>query len=164
MKITIVAVGGVRDNDLKKRIQQYSRRLSVYCRIQLIEVREEKTREVQGLSEQGRNLEGARILSHIGDGDYVIALANEGHIWSPRMLSNELDRLVMEGRSQITLVMGGEHGLSAEVLERANAQLAICQTAFPHQLLRLVLMERVYRAFQCSLGEPIHRMGKNKNG
>lgn len=154
MKITIVAVGGVRDNYLKMGIQQYSRRLSLYCRIQLIEVREEKTREV----------ESARILSQIRDEDYVIALANEGHIWSPKMLSVELDRLVSNGRSQITLVMGGAHGLTSEVLERADAHLAICQNAFPHQLLRLVLMERVYRAFQYSLGEPIHVLGKNRNG
>ncbi|UFJ40409.1 23S rRNA (pseudouridine(1915)-N(3))-methyltransferase RlmH [Brevibacillus humidisoli] len=159
MQIAIIAVGKLKEKYLKEGISEYSKRLSAYCKLQIVEVADEKAPENLSPTEmeQIKQKEGERILAQIKPDQYVIALAIEGQMWSSEKLSSELDRLALQGKSQIAFVIGGSLGLSEEVLQRANAALSFSKMTFPHQLMRLVLLEQVYRGFRISRGEPYHR-------
>lgn len=159
MQIAIIAVGKLKEKYLKEGISEYSKRLSAYCKLQIVEVADEKAPENLSPTEmeQIKQKEGERILAQIKPDQYVIALAIEGQMWSSEKLSSELDRLALQGKSQIAFVIGGSLGLSEEVLQRANAALSFSKMTFPHQLMRLVLLEQVYRGFRISRGEPYHK-------
>lgn len=159
MQITIVTVGKLKEKYLKEGIEEYTKRLSSYCKLQIIEVADEKAPEELSATEmeQVKRKEGERILAQIKPDTYVIALAIEGSMWSSEKLSSELDRLATYGKSQIAFVIGGSLGLSDQVLKRSDAQLSFSKMTFPHQLMRLILVEQVYRAFRISRGEPYHK-------
>lgn len=153
----MLTVGKIKDHSLKAGIEAYSRRLSVYCKMQIIEFPEEKLADNMQVSdiEMNRYKEGDRILSHLTSEQYVMALSMKGQPWTPKRLSMQLESLSTGGQKQIAFVIGGAQGLSEAVLERSNVSLTISQKVFPHHLARLVLLERIYRAFQLSLGETI---------
>lgn len=159
MQITIITVGKLKEKYLKEGIDEYSKRLSSYCKLQVIEVSDEKAPEELSATEmeQVKRKEGERILAHIKQDQYLIALAIEGSMWSSEKLSSELDRLATYGKSQVAFVIGGSLGLADTVLKRADAQLSFSKMTFPHQLMRLVLVEQIYRAFRISRGEPYHK-------
>ncbi|WP_338463450.1 23S rRNA (pseudouridine(1915)-N(3))-methyltransferase RlmH [Brevibacillus sp. FSL L8-0520] len=159
MQITIVTVGKLKEKYLREGIAEYTKRLSAYCKLQIVEVSDEKAPEELSASEmeQVKRKEGERILAQIKPDHYVIALAIDGQMWSSEKLSSELDKLALHGRSQVAFVIGGSLGLSAEVLKRGDVQLSFSKMTFPHQLVRLVLVEQVYRAFRIGRGEPYHR-------
>jgi 23S rRNA (pseudouridine1915-N3)-methyltransferase len=159
VQIAIVAVGKLKEKYLREGIDEYSKRLSAYCKLQVVEVADEKAPEELSPSEmeQVKRREGERILAQLKPDQYVIALAIDGQMWSSEKLSAELDRLALHGRSQIAFVIGGSLGLSPDVLKRADAQLSFSKMTFPHQLVRLILLEQVYRAFRISRGEPYHK-------
>ncbi|MGD8190523.1 23S rRNA (pseudouridine(1915)-N(3))-methyltransferase RlmH [Brevibacillus ginsengisoli] len=159
MQITIVTVGKLKEKYLKEGIEEYAKRLSSYCKLQIVEVADEKAPEELSATEmeQVKRKEGERILSQIKQDTYVIALAIEGSMWSSEKLSAELDRLATYGKSQIAFVIGGSLGLSDQVLKRSDAQLSFSKMTFPHQLMRLILVEQVYRAFRIQRGEPYHK-------
>ncbi|QQE74421.1 23S rRNA (pseudouridine(1915)-N(3))-methyltransferase RlmH [Brevibacillus composti] len=159
MQITIVSVGKLKEKYLREGIEEYAKRLSAYCRLQIVEVSDEKAPEELSASEmeQVKRKEGERILAQIKPDHYVIALAIEGQMWSSEKLSAEMDKLALHGRSQLAFVIGGSLGLSAEVLKRSDLQLSFSKMTFPHQLVRLMLVEQVYRAFRIGRGEPYHR-------
>jgi 23S rRNA (pseudouridine1915-N3)-methyltransferase len=125
----------------------------------VVEVADEKAPEELSPTEmeQVKRREGERILAQLKPDQYVIALDIDGQMWSSEKLSAELDRLALHGRSQIAFVIGGSLGLSPQVLKRADAQLSFSKMTFPHQLVRLILLEQVYRAFRISRGEPYHK-------
>src|SRR5690606_28386328 len=135
------------------------KRLSAYTKIKIIEVPDEKAPE--SLSEREMTLvkqkEGKRILTKIKPDDYVIALAIEGKMKTSEQLAADLDKLATYGKSNICFVIGGSLGLSEEVLQRANEQLSFSPLTFPHQLMRLILLEQLYRAFKINRGEPYHK-------
>lgn len=159
MQITIITVGKLKEKYLKEGIAEYVKRLSAYCKLNVVEVNDEKAPEELSVTEmeQVKRKEGDRILAHIKQDHYVIALAIEGQMWSSEKLSSEMDKLALHGRSQVAFVIGGSLGLADEVLKRADAKLSFSKMTFPHQLMRLVLVEQIYRAFRISRGEPYHK-------
>ncbi len=159
MHISIISVGKLKEKYLKLGIAEYVKRLSAYTKIKIIEVPDEKAPE--NLSEremtQVKQKEGKRILTKIKPDDYVIALAIEGKMKTSEQLAADLDKLATYGKSNICFVIGGSLGLSEEVLQRANEQLSFSPLTFPHQLMRLILLEQLYRAFRINRGEPYHK-------
>ena len=159
MNITIVAVGKVKEKHMIQGIQEYVKRLSTYTKLSIIEVADEKAPE--NLSEleeeQIKKKEGERILSKLSSDTYVIALAIPGKKWTSEQLAKELDQLATYGKSKVAFIIGGSLGLSDEVLKRANMQLSFSAMTFPHQLMRLILVEQIYRAFRINRNEPYHK-------
>ncbi|MCY7844284.1 23S rRNA (pseudouridine(1915)-N(3))-methyltransferase RlmH [Bacillus haynesii] len=159
MNISIVAIGKLKEKYLKQGIDEYIKRLSAYARVDIIELPDEKAPE--NLSDQDMKIvkdkEGERILSKISPDAHVIALAIEGKMKSSEELADTMDRLATYGKSKVTFVIGGSLGLSDAVLKRADEKLSFSKMTFPHQLMRLILLEQVYRAFRINRGEPYHK-------
>ena len=159
MKITVIAVGKIKEKFYTDAIAEYSKRLSRYCRLEVIQVADEKTPD--GASEaqerQIKEKEGSRILAQIKDGAYVIALAVQGTMLSSEQLASKLNKLGVDGQSQIVLLIGGSLGLSDEVLKRADYHLSFSPMTFPHQLMRVILLEQIYRSYRIISGEPYHK-------
>ena len=159
VKITVIAVGKIKEKFYTDAIAEYSKRLSRYCRLEVIQVADEKTPD--GASEaqerQIKEKEGSRILAQIKDGAYVIALAVQGTMLSSEQLASKLNKLGLDGQSQIVLIIGGSLGLSDEVLKRADYHLSFSPMTFPHQLMRVILLEQIYRSYRIISGEPYHK-------
>ena len=159
MKITVIAVGKIKEKFYTDAIAEYSKRLSRYCRLEVIQVADEKTPD--GASEaqerQIKEKEGSRILAQIKDGAYVIALAVQGTMLSSEQLASKLNKLGVDGQSQIVLIIGGSLGLSDEVLKRADYHLSFSPMTFPHQLMRVILLEQIYRSYRIISREPYHK-------
>ena len=159
MNISIVTVGKLKEKYLKQGIEEYSKRLSAYAKIDIIEIPDEKAPETLSEQEmlQVKGKEGERILAKIPADAHVIALAIEGKMKSSEELADTLDKLATYGKSKIVFVIGGSLGLSKDVMKRANDTLSFSRMTFPHQLMRLILVEQVYRAFRINRGEPYHK-------
>ena len=156
MKIT---VGKIKEKYLEDAIAEYSKRLSRYCKLEIIQVADEKTpdRASEVVETQIKDKEGERILSHIKDTAYVVALAIEGKMISSEELAELIDGLGVRGESHIQFVIGGSLGLSKKVLERADYKLSFSRMTFPHQLMRVILLEQIYRSYRIVNGEPYHK-------
>lgn len=159
MKITLVTVGKIKEKFYTDAVAEYVKRLSRYCRLEIIQVPDEKTpdRASEAEERQIKEKEGRRILDQIKDGAYVIALAIDGEMLSSEELAKKLDKLGVSGQSQIVMVIGGSLGLSEEVLRRADYRLSFSKMTFPHQLMRVVLLEQIYRSYRIICGEPYHK-------
>lgn len=159
MRIEIVAVGKIKEKYLVQGIAEYVKRLGPYAKIRIREVADEKAPESLSPAEEAqvRQKEGERILSVLQPDTYVIAMAIDGDMWTSEQLARRLSDLATYGRSQLAFVIGGSLGLSDDVLRRADARLSFGCITFPHQLIRLVLTEQIYRAFKIVRGEPYHR-------
>ncbi len=159
MKITILTVGKLKEIYLRDGIAEYQKRLGKYCRLELIEVADERTPDgaSQAEEEQIKRMEGERLLRCIRETDYVIALAIGGMMLDSVELSGKLESLGVQGESSLVFVIGGSLGLSDEVLRRADYQLSFSRMTFPHQLMRLILLEQIYRGFRIMRGEPYHK-------
>ncbi|MFV8826214.1 23S rRNA (pseudouridine(1915)-N(3))-methyltransferase RlmH [Alkalihalobacterium sp. APHAB7] len=159
MNISIVTVGKLKEKYLTLGINEYLKRLGAYAKIEVIEVPDEKAPEQLSDTEmeQIKQKEGERILAKVHPDAHVIALAIQGKQMSSEQLALELDKLATYGKSKIAFIIGGSLGLSDEVLKRSNAQLSFSKMTFPHQLMRLILVEQVYRAFRINRGEPYHK-------
>ncbi|WP_416434556.1 23S rRNA (pseudouridine(1915)-N(3))-methyltransferase RlmH [Priestia megaterium] len=159
MNISIITIGKLKEKYLKQGIQEYLKRLSSYAKVEIIELADEKAPENLSESEmeQVKQKEGERILAKISDDTYVIALAINGNQKSSEELAKEIDSLATYGKSKIAFVIGGSLGLSSEVMKRSNAALSFSKMTFPHQLMRLVLVEQIYRAFRIIRNEPYHK-------
>lgn len=159
MRISIVCVGKIKEKYLKLGIDEFSKRLSKYCKLEVIELDDEKAPE--NLSDKEmlmiKDKEGKKILSKIKDNAHVIALAIDGKNLSSEELADTIDDLGVRGTSHIVFVIGGSLGLSDEVLRRANYKLSFSKMTFPHQLMRLILLEQIYRAYRINNGEPYHK-------
>lgn len=159
MNISLVTVGKLKEKYLKQGIDEYLKRLSAYAKVEVIEVPDEKAPEQLSETEmdQVKQKEGERILAKVSPDSYVIALAIEGKQKSSEELADSLDKLATYGKSKIAFIIGGSLGLSDEVLKRADEKLSFSKMTFPHQLMRLVLVEQVYRAYRINRGEPYHK-------
>lgn len=159
MNILIITVGKLKEKYLKQGIEEFVKRMSGYVKLEIIEVADEKAPEVLSLAEmeQVKHKEGERILSKISQDTYVIALAINGKMKSSEELADDLDKLATYGKSKIAFVVGGSLGLSDAVLKRADEKLSFSKMTFPHQLMRLILVEQIYRAFRINRGEPYHK-------
>ncbi|ALV22379.1 23S rRNA (pseudouridine(1915)-N(3))-methyltransferase RlmH [Carnobacterium antarcticum] len=159
MNIKIITVGKLKEKYLKMGIEEYTKRLVSYCKIELIEVPDEKAPEKLSEAEmlQVKEKEGERILSKISDQAYVFALAIEGSQRTSEAFSKEIEQLGIQGKSNLVFVIGGSLGLSEAVMKRSNAQISFGKMTLPHQLMRLVLIEQIYRSFRIMKNEPYHK-------
>lgn len=159
MNISILTVGKLKEKYLKQGIDEYTKRLGAYAKITITEVPDEKAPE--NLSQEDMRIikqkEGERLLSKIPQDTHVIALAIDGQMQTSEQLAANLNQLALHGKSKICYVIGGSLGLSDEVLKRANEKLSFSKMTFPHQLMRLILVEQVYRGFRINRGEPYHK-------
>jgi 23S rRNA (pseudouridine1915-N3)-methyltransferase len=159
MHIQILTVGKLKERYLVDGIAEYVKRLGPYAKMQMIEVPDEKAPENMSPAEeqQVRDREGARLMAALRTDVYVVALAIDGEMWSSEQLASSLDKLATYGRSQVAFVIGGSLGLSSELLRRADMRLSFGRMTLPHQLMRLVLVEQIYRAMRINRGEPYHK-------
>lgn len=159
MKITLVTVGKIKERFYTDAIEEYSKRLSRYCKLEMIQVADEKTPDRASENEERKikDKEGERILSSIKEGTYVAALAIEGEMLDSVKLSEKIDSLGVRGTSHIVFVIGGSLGLSDTVLKRADYKLSFSKMTFPHQLMRVILLEQIYRSYRIMYGEPYHK-------
>lgn len=159
MKITIISVGKLKEKYLKQGIEEYLKRLSAYANVNIIEVADEKVPENMSEADMliAKQKEGERILGVITADTYVITLEIEGKMLTSEQLAAKMDELATYGRSKIAFVIGGSIGISKEVQKRSDYALSFSKMTFPHQLMRLVLVEQVYRGFRINRGEPYHK-------
>ena len=159
MKITILCVGKVKEKFYRDAIEEFSKRLSRYCKLEIIEVADEKTEEQASENEIRviKTKEGERILKNIKDEAYVIALCIDGKQLDSEELSYKMETLGISGVSHICFVIGGSLGLAYEVIKRADYKLSFSKMTFPHQLMRVILLEQVYRSYRIMNNEPYHK-------
>ena len=159
MKITLLTVGKIKEKYLKDAISEYAKRLGRYCKLEIIEVADEKTPDQAGetVEEQIRDKEGERILKYIRDDMYVITLEIDGKMLSSEELADKINMLGIQGQSSVAFVIGGSIGLGREVLKRSDYALSFSKMTFPHQLMRVILLEQVYRSYRIINREPYHK-------
>lgn len=159
MKITVLCVGKIKEKYFTLGIEEYAKRLSRYCKLEVIEVADEKTPDNASANEelQIKAKEGDRLLKYIKDQAYVIALAIEGKMLTSEELSEKMHTLGLNGDSNVVFVIGGSLGLDKRVLDRADYKLSFSKMTFPHQMMRMVLLEQIYRGYRIMKGEPYHK-------
>ncbi|HEV4915608.1 TPA: 23S rRNA (pseudouridine(1915)-N(3))-methyltransferase RlmH [Streptococcus pneumoniae] len=159
MKIKVVTVGKLKEKYLKDGIAEYSKRISRFAKFEMIELSDEKTPDKASESENQKilEIEGQRILSKIADRDFVIVLAIEGKTFFSEEFSKQLEETSIKGFSTLTFIIGGSLGLSSSVKNRANLSVSFGRLTLPHQLMRLVLVEQIYRSFTIQQGFPYHK-------
>lgn len=159
MKITLLTVGKIKEKYLRDAVSEYSKRLSRYCKLEIIEVADEKTPDQASLAEEEsiRQKEGERILKQLKNDSYVITLEIAGKMLTSEELAGKIDTLGIRGTSHITFIIGGSLGLSDEVLQRSDYGLSFSKMTFPHQLMRVILLEQIYRGYRIIKNEPYHK-------
>ncbi len=159
MKITIITVGKVKESYFRGAIEEYSKRLSKYCKLEIVEVADEKTPDKASETEEAqiKAKEAERIMKHVRDDAYVMALAIEGKQLDSVQLADKIEKLGVQGTSHIQLIIGGSLGLHQSVLSRADYKLSFSKMTFPHQLMRVILLEQIYRAYRIISHEPYHK-------
>ena len=159
MKITVIAVGKIKEKYLKDALAEYSKRLSRYCKLEIIEVADEKTPDQASEAAEDliRAKEGERILKHMRDDMFVITVEIGGKMLTSEEFADKIETLGVQGKSSIAFVIGGSIGLGKEVLKRSDFALSFSKMTFPHQLMRVVLLEQVYRGYRIMNGEPYHK-------
>jgi 23S rRNA (pseudouridine1915-N3)-methyltransferase len=158
MKITIIAVGKIKEKYLVEGIKEYSKRLSKYTKLEIIEVPDEHAPENLSKKELDmiKDKEGEKIESRIKD-SYVIALEIKGIMFTSEELANKIEDIKTYNSSHITFIIGGSLGLSNSVLRKADLKMSFSEMTFPHQLMRLILLEQIYRSFRINNNEPYHK-------
>ena len=159
MNIDIICVGKIKEKYIKDAILEYSKRLSRYCKLNIIEVNDEKTPDGQSesLDNKVKEIEGSRIIKAMKDDAYVIACELNGKMLDSVELSSHIDKLSVEGFSHLQFIIGGSLGISNDVLNKCNYKLCFSKMTFPHQLMRVILLEQIYRSFRISNNEPYHK-------
>jgi 23S rRNA (pseudouridine1915-N3)-methyltransferase len=159
MKITVLAVGKIKEKYLRDAIDEYAKRLSKYCKLEVIEVADEKVPDKAGeaIYQEVRRKEGDRLLKFIRDDAYVITLEILGKQLSSEEFAQKIENLGIQGKSHLIFVIGGSIGLSKEVMNRSDFAMSFSKMTFPHQLMRVILLEQVYRSYRVICGEPYHK-------
>ncbi|MCM1254015.1 MAG: 23S rRNA (pseudouridine(1915)-N(3))-methyltransferase RlmH [Clostridium sp.] len=159
MNITIITVGKIKENFYRGAIEEYSKRLSRYCKLAIVETEDEKTPDNASPAEeeQIKEKEAQRILKHIKDDAYVITLEIAGKMYDSVEFARNLANLGIQGKSHIQFIIGGSLGLHEKVCRRADMSLSFSRMTFPHQLMRVILLEQIYRGFRIINGEPYHK-------
>ena len=159
MKITLITVGKIKEKFFNDAISEYSKRLSRYCKLNIIEVPDEKTpdKASEALEEQIKAKEGERILSKLSDDAYTIVLAIDGKNLDSVELAKKIEKLGINGVSHIQFIIGGSLGLHSSVMQKADFKLSFSRMTFPHQLMRVILLEQIYRSYRIISKEPYHK-------
>ena len=159
MKITLITVGKIKEKYLKDAIAEYSKRLSKYCKLEIVEVADEKTPDQasENVERQIRQKEGERILRYVKDDAYVFTLEIGGTMLDSVAFAKKMETLGIHGKSHLIFIIGGSIGLGEEVLRRSDYALSFSKMTFPHQLMRVILLEQVYRGYRIIEGAPYHK-------
>lgn len=159
MNVLLVAVGKIKESYYRDAVSEYQKRLSRYCKLEIVEVADEKTPENASEVEQNQILskEAERILRYIKEDAYCVALAIEGKKYDSVSLAKHLDTLLVSGRSNLCFVIGGSLGLHGSVLRRADEKMSFSDLTFPHQLMRVIFLEQIYRCCRINHKEPYHK-------
>ena len=159
LNIKILCVGKLKEKYWKEAVSEYSKRLNAYCKLTINEVRDEKISDSNSSAdeEKVKDMEGKQILKNIKDSDYVICLDLSGEELNSLQLSEKLEKLALTGTNQIDFIIGGSLGIGKEVLDRADEKMSFSKLTFPHQMIRTILLEQIYRAFKISRGEVYHK-------
>ena len=160
LKINIICIGKIKEKYFTDAIAEYSKRLTAFCKFNIIELNEERIRSNDPNDSQIAEVleaEGKRIMQKIGAGDYVAAMCIEGKMLSSEELSAALDKIALSGKSTVDFVIGGSYGLSEEVKKRADLRLSMSKMTFPHQMARVILSEQIYRSFEISTNGKYHK-------
>lgn len=159
MNINIIAVGKIKEKHTRQAIDEFSKRLSRYARLKIIEIADEKAPENLSQKDMDRvmDIEGQKIISKIPQNSYIITLVIEGKQMSSEALSEKIEDIMVGGHSQISFIIGGSLGLSHEVKSMSNLKLSFSKMTFPHQIMRLILLEQIYRSFRIMKNEPYHK-------
>lgn len=159
MKITLITVGKIKEKYLKDAIAEYSKRLSKYCKLEIVEVADEKTPDNASETVENaiRAKEAERILKHVKDDAYVITLEIQGKQLTSEEMADKIEKLGVQGTSHIIFIIGGSIGLGEEVLKKSDYALSFSKMTFPHQLMRVILLEQIYRSYRIISNEPYHK-------
>lgn len=159
MNITVICIGKLKEKYWTAAIDEYSKRLKGYCNLDIIELKEARLPDKAGPAEElaVKEAEGEEILKKIKDNQYVITLEVKGKMLSSEKLAEKMETLAIDGQSNVVFVIGGSLGLSAAVSKRANFKLSFSEMTFPHQMMRVILLEQVYRAFKINRNEAYHK-------
>ena len=159
MKITLITVGMIKEKYLKDAIAEYSKRLSRYCKLEIVEVADEKTPDNASdtVEDAIRDKEGERILKYIKEDAFVITLEIAGKMLTSEEMAEKIEKLGVQGTSHIIFIIGGSIGLGREILKRSDYALSFSKMTFPHQLMRVILLEQIYRSYRIIQGEPYHK-------
>ncbi len=159
MRITIIAVGSIKEKFYRDAIAEYEKRLSRYCKLNIVQVEDEKTPDKmsQAQGDAIKKKEAERILKHVKEDACVIALAIHAKMYDSEAFAEEIERLGIQGSSHIQFLIGGSLGLHQDVLDRADQTMSFSMLTFPHQLMRVILLEQIYRGFRIINGEPYHK-------
>lgn len=159
MKITVITVGKLKEKYWQSAIEEYAKRLSRYCKLEIIEISDEKAPENMSLAQEleVKMKEGQGILKKVSPSSYKIALAIHGIQRSSEELASHIGGLGVAGNSHLTFIIGGSLGLSNEVLYACDERLSFSKMTFPHQMMRVVLLEQIYRSFRILANEPYHK-------
>ena len=158
-RITLLTVGKLKEDFYRRAAAEFQKRLSRYCRLEIIEVEDERTPDGAGpgMEESIRRKEGERLMKHIRDGAYVITLEINGKMMDSESFARRLNDLAVQGKSHIIFVIGGSLGLSGEICRKSDMALSFSRMTFPHQLMRVILLEQIYRGYRILAGEPYHK-------
>lgn len=159
MKITLITVGKIKEKYLKDAIAEYSKRLSRCCKLEIVEVADEKTPDNASdtVEDAIRDKEGERILKYIKEDAYVITLEIAGKMLTSEEMAGKIEKLGVQGTSHIIFIIGGSIGLGREILKRSDYALSFSKMTFPHQLMRVILLEQIYRSYRIMNHEPYHK-------
>lgn len=159
MRITVLCVGKVKEKFYREAIDEFAKRLNRYCKLEIVEVPDEKTEEQASDNEIRlvKEKEGERLLKNIKEDAYVITLCIDGKQLDSEELSEKIEKLGVSGVSHIYFVIGGSLGLADAVIKRADYKLSFSKMTFPHQLMRVILLEQIYRSYRIMNHEPYHK-------
>ena len=159
MRITILTVGKIKEPYLREAVQEYSKRLGRYCRLEILETADEKTPDQleTAAAQQVRQREGERLLKRLPADSYVITLEILGRQLSSEKVAQKIDNLAVQGISHIVFVIGGSLGLGRNIREKSDFALSFSEMTYPHQLMRVILLEQIYRSYRIINGEPYHK-------
>ena len=158
-KITFVVVGKIKESFYRQAIDEYAKRLSKYCKLDIIEVADEKTpdKASEAMEDQIKEKEADRILEKIKEDSFVFTLEIKGKRYTSEGFAEYIQKTTVQGKSHLVFVIGGSLGLHEKVLKRSNQAISFSDMTFPHQLMRVILTEQIYRAFRIINGEPYHK-------
>lgn len=159
MKITILCVGKIKEGFYRQAIDEYVKRLSKYCKIEIIEVPDEKTpdKASEVMENQIKEKEADRMIEKLKEDSYVFTLEIKGKKFTSESFAETIEKLTVQGKSHLTFVIGGSLGLHEKILKLSNQPISFSDMTFPHQLMRVVLTEQIYRAFRIMNNEPYHK-------
>ncbi len=159
MNIRIIAVGKLKEKYWRDAVAEYSKRLGAYCSLEIIELKESPLRANPSPADEEavKKAEGEEILRHLGKGDYVMTLEIKGKSLSSEQMASKIANLALDGKSSIAFVIGGSLGLSPDISRRADFKLSFSAMTFPHQMMRVILLEQIYRSFKINRNETYHK-------